>query len=201
MKHTTHGECRRVARAGYPLGLCLALWLLAGLPCRGQAASAKIPASRVVMAEMSRKGLSAGLSRYASLHNAGAGGYECNAEQLTLVADSLIGKNRVPDAVEVLRANVKLYPDAPAAHAALGHAYALNGDNALALGAYEKTLALGGGDEKVKQNLRLLKNADGATRYYVCAPCACASHHLEFIAKGKCPACAMDLVEKKANAK
>lgn len=202
-KHNQPGKSHWLAAfAANAAVFVLAVGLLSGVPCLGQSASgSKTPAGRVVMAKMSQKDLRTGLNWYVSQYKTISSPYEFNAQQLCLVADSLIRKDRVPDAVEVLKINAKMYSDSRTAYTALGNACVLSGDNALAITAFEKSQALGEQDEKVKHTLHLLKNADGSTPYYVCAPCACTSHHLRFIHKGKCPACAMALLEKKADVK
>ena len=60
-------------------------------------------------------------------------------------------------AIEVLKANVRLHPQSAGAYEMLGQAYAMVGNNDLAIESYEKSVRLNPGNERGKQALAKLK--------------------------------------------
>ena len=61
------------------------------------------------------------------------------------------------DAIEILKLNVKEYPDSFNVYDSLGEAYMLNGDNKLAIKNYKKSLKINPDNNNGKQKLEELK--------------------------------------------
>ncbi len=65
----------------------------------------------------------------------------------------LLGNNKIKDAIDVFKMNVKLYPKSSNVYDSLGEAYMKNGDKELAIENYKKSLELAPNNENAKQML------------------------------------------------
>ncbi len=68
-----------------------------------------------------------------------------------------MAQNKLNEAIEVLKLNVKLYPRSGNTFDSLGEAYALAGDKKLAIENYEKSIQLDPKNESGKAALAKLK--------------------------------------------
>lgn len=68
----------------------------------------------------------------------------------------LVRQGNFPDAIEVFKLNVEAYPNAFNTYDSLGEAYMLNGDKALAIKNYEKSLALNPENDNAREMLKKL---------------------------------------------
>jgi tetratricopeptide (TPR) repeat protein len=62
--------------------------------------------------------------------------------RLRAMGVALSGVKKHRDAIEILKLNAQLFPNSPRVYQALGEAYATSGDSKLAIGNYEKSLAI-----------------------------------------------------------
>jgi len=76
---------------------------------------------------------------------------------LTSWSDELIAENHFPEAISLLKLNVKIDPESAAAHLELAEAYLKSGQKQLALESYQKALERDPGNEEIKQKLRDLQ--------------------------------------------
>ena len=71
-------------------------------------------------------------------------------------SQELIGDNHLPEAINLLKLNVEMYPDSSGAYESLGEAYARAGQKELAIGSYQKALEKDPGNEEAKKKLKEL---------------------------------------------
>jgi tetratricopeptide (TPR) repeat protein len=77
--------------------------------------------------------------------------------QLNMAGYRLLASNRVDDAIEVFKMNVKLFPKAFNAYDSLGEAYSIAGNKELAIENYETSVKLNPDNENAKTVLKKLK--------------------------------------------
>jgi tetratricopeptide (TPR) repeat protein len=81
-----------------------------------------------------------------------------NAEQdLNNAGYTLLGQDKVKEAIEVFKTNVKLYPESSNVYDSLGEAYMKDGNKELAIKNYEKSLKLDPKNDNAKKMLEELK--------------------------------------------
>jgi Flp pilus assembly protein TadD len=76
---------------------------------------------------------------------------------LTAWARRLQSAQQVGDAIGVFRLSALLHPTSASSHASLGDAYAANGDRALAIESYQRSLDLNASNVRVADALKKLK--------------------------------------------
>ena len=69
----------------------------------------------------------------------------------------LLGQNKLKEAIEVLKMNVKLYPESSNVYDSLGEAYMKDGNKELAIKNYEKSLELDPKNDNAKKMIEELK--------------------------------------------
>lgn len=69
----------------------------------------------------------------------------------------LMNTGKVPEAIEILKLNVEVFPESANVYDSLGEAYMKNGDKENAIKNYEKSLALNPGNENAKNMLKELE--------------------------------------------
>jgi hypothetical protein len=79
---------------------------------------------------------------------------ELNESVLNELGYSMLGKNKVQDAITIFKANVEFYPNYANGYDSLGEAYMINGDKSLAIENYKKSLEL----NPLNQNAREVLN-------------------------------------------
>jgi len=91
-------------------------------------------------------------------------GFECRPSKDAVAsrARTLVRQDSLPEAIEVYRYNVSLYPDAADVHEALGRTYLAAGENERAIESFEMSLELNPENPSVLQALRQLKGERGA---------------------------------------
>jgi tetratricopeptide (TPR) repeat protein len=72
-------------------------------------------------------------------------------------SQELIGDNHLPEAINLLKLNVVMYPDSSGAYESLGEAYGRAGQKELAIGSYQKALEKDPGNEEAKKKLKELE--------------------------------------------
>jgi tetratricopeptide (TPR) repeat protein len=72
----------------------------------------------------------------------------------------LLGSSRIPDAIDVFRLNVEVFPDSANVYDSLGEAYMKNGDSENAIANYERSLGLNPSNENARRMLETLKTGE-----------------------------------------
>ena len=78
--------------------------------------------------------------------------------RLNTLGYTLMGQNKLPEAIAIFKVNVELYPDSWNVYDSLGEAYMANGDKELAIANYKKSLEL---NPKNGGGARMLKKLEG----------------------------------------
>lgn len=88
------------------------------------------------------RGFQAAVKKYYELKNKYSDRYNFDKYQLNFVGVFLLNEKRIPDAIEILKLNVKLFPGWWNAHDSLAEAYGQSGNKKMALEYFEKALEL-----------------------------------------------------------
>ena len=113
--------------------------------------------SQVLMKIIDDRGIEAAIAEYRALKERGFGDLYTNEGELNGLGYSLLRQKRPREAIEVLKLNVEAYPQSANAYDSLAEAYMLNGDTALAVQNYEKSLALDPANTNAAMMLKKLK--------------------------------------------
>lgn len=116
----------------------------------------------VLLEEVGKGGTGAAESRYRELHKTyyGSGSYDFRSRTLDEVAETLASEKKdVDGAIALMKLNLEFNPDAANSHLMLAQLYSTKGDNAAAVAAAEKALALDPGNHRAKQMLERLRAA------------------------------------------
>ena len=74
-------------------------------------------------------------------------------------ADELLGDNHLPEAINLGKLNVQMYPDSIAAYANLGEAYAKSGQKQLAIETYKKAMEKDPANDQLKKKLKEVESS------------------------------------------
>ncbi len=84
--------------------------------------------------------------------------FELTEKEVNSWGYKLIQQNRMPDALEIFKLNVFLYPTSANAFDSLGEIYAELGDTKLAIKNYEQSLKLDPQNKNAEQQIKKLKS-------------------------------------------
>lgn len=100
--------------------------------------------SDMLLAAIAEKGIDAAVQQYLELKRTQPKTYNFNEPERTLnvIGYGLLRQRKVREAIGVFRLNVELFPKSGNPYDSLGEAYKLNGDKALAIEHYKKSLEL-----------------------------------------------------------
>jgi tetratricopeptide (TPR) repeat protein len=79
-------------------------------------------------------------------------------------AYDLMGNNHLPDALELFKLNVTLYPESSNAYNSLGEAYLKSGQKQLAIESYKKSLEKNPNNNDAREKLKDLQGSPPAAR-------------------------------------
>src|SRR5262249_53143540 len=82
--------------------------------------------------------------------------YDFQERELNELGYNLIGQKKTQEAVKVFQLNVEAYPESSNVYDSLGEAFMLNGEKALAIENYEKSLKLNPNNANAVEKLKLL---------------------------------------------
>ena len=114
----------------------------------------KEPISRALARTLREKGVEFAVQQYRELKEAQPDAYNFAERELDRLGYSLLGAERVKDAVEILKLNVAAFPKSSNVYGRLGGAYMESGEIDSAVVNYAKALEL---NPKNRQALRMLK--------------------------------------------
>ena len=124
----------------------------------GQEAEApKQPLASALGGTIAHQGVDAAIARYREIKKTNPGGYEMNEGGLGRIADMLLQRDRVGDAIAILKLNVEEFPKSADAYEGLGEAYEKGGQNELAIASYRKALEIDPKNEEAKGRLKGLE--------------------------------------------
>ena len=105
----------------------------------------KLPEPQIIdmLAEtIESKGVAEAVALYRELKSARADKYDFSEDLLNELGYTLLGHNRVKDAIEIFKLNVEMFPKAANPYDSLGEAYMTNGEKEQAIRNYVKSLEL-----------------------------------------------------------
>jgi CubicO group peptidase (beta-lactamase class C family) len=117
----------------------------------------KEPIAKVFYKAMSSEGLEPAVKKYYELKKSAPAAYAFNEEQLNDLGYKLMARGKLKEAIRVLQLNVEAYPQSSNVYDSLGEAYMKNGDQALAIENYEKSLKLDPANQNAVEMLKKLK--------------------------------------------
>ncbi len=114
--------------------------------------------SEVLLKAIDERGIDAAVAEYRSLKARGFGDLYTSEGDINTLGYRLLGRKRVPDAIEILKLNVEAYPNSANVYDSLGEAYVASGNTPQAIQNYEKSLALDPKNSNAAMMLKKLKN-------------------------------------------
>ena len=114
--------------------------------------------SEVLLKAIDERGIDAAVAEYRSLKARGFGDLYTSEGDINTLGYRLLGRKRVPEAIEILKLNVETYPNSANAYDSLGEAYFVSGNTAQAIQNYEKSLSLDPANTNAAMMLKKLKS-------------------------------------------
>lgn len=112
---------------------------------------------------VTEKGVEAAIKQYRELKANQATAYDFGEGELNTLGYQLLGAKRIKDAIEVLKLNVEMHPQAANPYDSLGEAYMMNGDKELAVKNYKRSLELNPQNASAVEMLKRIENPQPAT--------------------------------------
>ena len=97
---------------------------------------------QVLSATIASSGMDAAVNQYRDLKATSAANYRFDERELNDLGYRLIRKNKFKEAIRIFQLNVEAYPNSANTYDSLAEGYMDNGENALAVANYEKSLQL-----------------------------------------------------------
>jgi peptidylprolyl isomerase len=113
--------------------------------------------SQVLSRTLADKGIDAAVAQYRELKSRGFDNLYAAEGDVNMLGYRLLQQRKTKDAIEILKLNVEAYPQSANAYDSLAEAYMVNGDTALAIENYEKSLALDPKNTNAIETLKKLK--------------------------------------------
>jgi tetratricopeptide (TPR) repeat protein len=122
---------------------------------RVEAVANRTPIGDVLFKTIQEKGVDAAIKQYRELKANQAAAYDCAENEFIGLGYGLLHMKKFREAIEIFKLSVEAYPQSYNAYDSLGEAYMDNGDKALAIKNYQKSLELNPGNangvEKLKE--------------------------------------------------
>jgi len=143
------GALRRMATAGVLFVLTLAMGMGIALVAVGSwvpnvkaGLDPRKSIGQVLSATIASSGMDAAVNQYQDLKATSAANYRFDERELNDLGYRLIRKNKFKEAIRIFQLNVEAYPNSANTYDSLAEGYMDNGENALAVANYEKSLQL-----------------------------------------------------------
>ena len=114
--------------------------------------------SQVLSKTLNEKGIDVARAQYRELKSRGFGDLYASESDLNMLGYMLLRQKKNREAIEILKLNVEAYPQSANVYDSLAEAHMINGDTALAIENYEKSVAL---DPKNTNATAMLKKLKG----------------------------------------
>jgi tetratricopeptide (TPR) repeat protein len=88
--------------------------------------------------------------------------FKLDEEILNFCASTLMGESHLPEAIDLFKLGVQVYPSSWNAYDSLGEAYMKAGEKQLAIDNYKKSLELNPANDDAKEKLKVLETAPAA---------------------------------------
>ena len=83
--------------------------------------------------------------------------YQFNEPSINNMGYELLSEDRIDDAIEVFKINVRIFPESANVYDSLGEAYMVNKRYQLAIENYEKSVQLGSENKETEEILKRLR--------------------------------------------
>jgi FKBP-type peptidyl-prolyl cis-trans isomerase len=113
--------------------------------------------SQVLSKTLTEQGIDAAVAQYRELKSRGFDNLYAAESDVNMFGYSLLKQRKTKEAIAILKLNVEAYPQSANAYDSLAEAYLTNGDTALAIENYEKSVALDPKNTNAIENLKKLK--------------------------------------------
>lgn len=114
-------------------------------------------------AELGRQGFNHAADVYAAMQKEKSD-FKLDETAVNSWSYELMTDNHLPEAIDLLKLNVQIYPDSSNAYDSLGEAYVKSGQKQLAIESYKKSLEKDPTNEHAKQKLKELEGSTPAAR-------------------------------------
>jgi len=118
------------------------------------------PVSGIIEKVISDSGIEEGLKKYTEMKEENHGEYLFSESMMNALGYKLLGQEKIKEAIEIFKLNVKEYPDSFNAYDSLGEAYMKDGETELAIMNYQKSLDLNPNNENGKKMLENLQSGE-----------------------------------------
>ena len=118
--------------------------------------------SQVLSKTLDEQGIEAAIAQYRELKSRGFDNLYAAESDVNVLGYRLLQQRKTKEAIEILKLNVEAYPQSANAYDSLAEAYMLNGDTALAIENYEKSVALDPKNTNAIETLKKLKRLSPA---------------------------------------
>ena len=119
----------------------------------------KIAIADVLLDIILNKGIEEALSKYKELKETNTNEYNFKESQLNNLGYTLLQLDRIKDAIEIFKLNVRSYPESFNVYDSLGEAYMINGDLELAVDNYEKSLEINPDNKNANKMIKKIKES------------------------------------------
>jgi CubicO group peptidase (beta-lactamase class C family) len=127
------------------------------LGLKPEAVALKPPIDRVLFKRITSDGLEAAVKLYYELKKNQPQAYDFQERHLNNLGYNFINRGKFKEAIRVFQLNVEAYPNSSNVYDSLGEGYMRNGDKALAIENYEKSLKLDPGNTGAVEALKKLR--------------------------------------------
>ncbi len=117
----------------------------------------KLPITMQVVSSLLKDGVEAAIRQYRNIRDQDGGRDSMDEGQLNRLGYQLMGRGRIEDATEIFKLNVESFPEASNPYDSLGEAYMNQGNKALAIVNYSKSLELDPSNHHAAQTIIRLK--------------------------------------------
>ncbi|MFY9610479.1 MAG: serine hydrolase [Blastocatellia bacterium] len=114
----------------------------------------KLPIAKVLARAIATNGIDSAVTQYRDLKKNQPQAYDFSEPQLNTLGYRLMQQGKLKEAISVFVLNVEAYPQSGNVYDSLGEAYMVNGDKALAIENYEKSLKLDPGNANAVEMLK-----------------------------------------------
>jgi tetratricopeptide (TPR) repeat protein len=128
-----------------------------------RAAKGLPPTLDAFRAELGRQGFDRAAQVYAAMHKENPD-FKPEEEAIHSWASQLISEDHLPEAIELLKLDLQLFPDSGDGYDSLGEAYMKSGQKKLAIESYKKSLEKNPGNTNARDKLKQLQDSAAAQK-------------------------------------
>lgn len=116
----------------------------------------KAPIADVLLQTIIEKDVQSAIAQYNELKSTSPDKYNFKESQLNMLGYQLLQAGKTTDAIEIFKLNINEFPNSANVYDSMGEACMMNGDNALAIENYKKSLELNPENQNAAEMLKKL---------------------------------------------